>query len=194
MRHTNLIAARSAPVEPLRAAWRTAIFATLGVGAVALLVPLLLTGVWSARAERLRVVQQERLALAPAVAQQGALTLEIARLQYPAMVAVAAHTNNATWSGLLQELRDRLPAGLWLTEVAVSPATGAPQPLTLAGQAENHEAIGEFVAALTGSAWLAAAELRASAPAEGSGPPYDFAIDALLRRPLTVSGAGEARR
>ena len=188
MLHTNFIAARASAARQAVTAWRTARRTTIAAGCVAILVPLLLANVVSSRASRLREVKQERLALAESTAKHAALTAEIVRLKAPSEIAAASHFNDALWHDLLRELRDRLPAGLWLTGVEVAPAVGETvgQRLTIEGQAEDHEAIGAFVAALTGSPWLATAQLRESEPVEGSQAPYAFSLEAVLRRALVA--------
>jgi len=190
--HTNLIGDRASAAQRLRQALRTARLATLMVGLGAVFIPLLLSGILSARATRLREVKQERLALAATVARHQALTAEIARLTDPAAVASAAHFNAALWHDLLRELRDRMPAGVWLTSVDVAAAAGpGGQRLTLTGQADDHEAIGGLVAALTGSPWFAAAQLQSSAPVAGSDAPYAFTIETVLRRAVAPKAAPE---
>ncbi len=192
MLHTNLIGDRASAAQRLRQALRTARLATLMVGLGAVFIPLLLSGILSARATRLREVKQERLALAATVARHQALTAEIARLTDPAAVASAAHFNAALWHDLLRELRDRMPAGVWLTSVDVAAAAGpGGQRLTLTGQADDHEAIGGLVAALTGSPWFAAAQLQSSAPVAGSDAPYAFTIETVLRRAVAPKAAPE---
>ncbi len=120
------------------------------------------------------------------------MTAEIARLTDPAAVASAAHFNAALWHDLLRELRDRMPAGVWLTRVDVAAAAGpGGQRLTLTGQADDHEAIGGLVAALTGSPWFAAAQLQSSAPVAGSDAPYAFTIETVLRRAVAPKAAPE---
>lgn len=193
MLHTNLIAARRSGAKHATQALRTARLATIVVGLAVVFVPLLLSGVLSSRATRLREVKAERLALSATVARHQALTEEIARLTESAAVADAAHLNNLHWHELLRELRDRLPAGLWLTKVEVAAADGSPQRVVLQGQADEHDAIGGLVAALTGSSFFSAAALQSSAPVSGSDAPYAFTIQAVLRQPLAPGEAPEAR-
>lgn len=195
MLHTNLIAARASSARQAQLALRTAVRATMLVGLAAVFIPLLLSGIVSSRATRLREVKAERIALSATVGHHQSLVDEIARLKAPAAIASAAHFNDALWQDLLRELRDRMPPGVWLTDVEVAAAQDGTvgQRVTLTGQADDHEAIGGLVTALTGSPWFAAAQLKQSAPVEGSQPPYAFTIEAVLRRALAPPEAPEVR-
>ncbi len=193
------LAARRA--EARRAAWAMAI---------ALAVPLLLLSavglIYNLATERATTMLGANLRRAddaPTIIQGGWLHAENERLAETRALSVGAHANLARWSDLLRELRDRLPADLWLTHVSVTrpdfraetPAepSAQPQALIIRGTAVRAEAVGEYLEALSRSPRLLGTRLVTSAPSanevpgpEGEPQPaVDFELHSQVREPIS---------
>lgn len=188
--HTNFIADRLAQRRYAARLARLGVRTTIVVWLLLLLPPLLLDSVAGQRAAALLAVKTRRADVTAAAAETAWLRGEMNRLQLAHSLTTAVHANDALWLDLLAELRDRLPAGVWLAKLEVAaPATdeaGTPQPrrLVLTGRAEEHASIGAYLAALNQSPWLAGAALIESAPTEGTTGPFEFRIEAPLSHPL----------
>jgi Tfp pilus assembly protein PilN len=153
---------------------RYGLWLTVLAAVVAIAPALLLQGLAAHRGVELRATAKRRDIQAAPAEEVRWREAELRRLQPARGVVRAAHANNARGLGLLEELRDRMPEGAWLTQLSVAPPTvdpggstassGRPQVVILAGRASGHEPIGELLVALNRSAWVRHAVLSASHP------------------------------
>jgi len=198
--HINFIAERVAERRRTARLARTGLRLTLLAGVLLLIPPFVLDTMASNRATRLRQTRYEREKYAVRAAEHRRLKAELARLQEPRRIAVGVHANNAQWLDLLRELRNRLPQGVWYTRLALQEPLPGPggalrQTVLMEGAADQHQAIGALVKALTESPWVATAELQRSGPQQkdAAAAPFAFRIELQLRRPIPEL-AGEAPR
>ena len=104
--------------------------------------------------------QRERDRYQVKVQQIERLKAAQAALQPRLRVLRQVHGQNQAWETLLRDVRGRLPAGLWLTKLAVtSPAKGTPagasgRILSLEGMGFTYEEIGLFMQRLVRSGYF----------------------------------------
>ena len=199
--HTNFIASRTTVRLRSRRLARLGLRWTPWLGLVLLTIPLLLLTAASMLADALLKTREVRDQIADRAAETPRMKDDLRSLKSLRRTVTGMHANNAQWLALTGELRDRLPAGVWLTRVTVAEAgvqDGRPsQQLLLEGKCESLDGAGALVKALSESPWCAAAVLQSSGAAAPldtkaavtSPAPLRFTIAASLRRPIeTVVG------
>lgn len=98
-----------------------------------------------------------------------------------AALAEQAQLNRQQWSAALAELRDRTPAGLWLTSVECG-AGGLERTVKLAGRAAGAAAVGELAAGLNRSARFSQMVVLTCQPATGKDKALtEFSLSGVLR-------------
>ncbi|MBI2302040.1 MAG: PilN domain-containing protein [Armatimonadetes bacterium] len=129
--------------------------------------------------------------VAAAVDEEARLRSEIARLTAPAKIARGVHANDARWLDLLGELRNRLPAEMWLSRLEVTAAAaGQGQTVRLEGGAASHDAVGRYLQSLCESPWLATPRLVRTGPTVAGANGITFELQAALRVPLPTYNPG----
>ena len=151
------------------------------------------------RAKLLHDINMRRQTVLPNLVGSAWMENENKRLEPGHKVVVAAHTNLAKWTELLNELRDRLPEGAWFTQVSVAkPDFDATRPLAqtssaqvviVVGSAAKAETVGQYLEALNRSPLLARAMLVRSNPSDsklatGNVPAVDFELRAEVKQPI----------
>ncbi|MBI5835419.1 MAG: PilN domain-containing protein [Armatimonadetes bacterium] len=197
--HANFIGNREEQRrrETRIAGWALALAVAFG------LAPLLLVGLIrqgaAERATLLKDINKRRETVLNNLVGSAWMEAENKRLEPGHKVVVAAHTNLAKWTELLNEVRDRLPEGAWLTQVSIAradfdaakplvPGT-SPQTVIVVGTAAKAEAVGAYLEQLNRSPLLARAVLVRSHPSEAklataTAPAVDYELRAEVKQPI----------
>ncbi len=203
--------ALSCPVEinllpPEMAARRTFMrrLPFLGLAAVGLAMIMMVFWVYtlrmrSAKEERRRKTEAMVAALAAPNVRLSAIQREQEAVLAQAADLAGLVRSRTRWAEIIGDIRDRLPAGAWLTalrpvvaETPAGEAAVAAERIEIHGRAfsdkVSHEKVSELAQALKSCRHFAdAAEIKLIRPVKGT----DYAMEFILEAPLRATGAGE---